>query len=737
MSDPSPTADAETPPAPSHSAIPASPRRTLLGSPGRIQRLARKELRETLRDRRTIITLVLMPILVYPLLSLVFQRFVLSQRKPEQELVYHIGVESEEEWDTLYKTLEAGDRVLQRDAASMGKAGTESSPKLSHDIEGALAEAVATNKVDVAVDLVPSKNANGQPPSWQVELIALESSAFSRETLAFLTERLLAARADVFESRLKSARIDASTAPVHIAQTLVKPAAGTATFSLASVVPLILVLMTITGAVYPAIDLTAGERERGTLEALIAAPVPRMGLLVAKYIAVVTVAMLTATMNLIAMTVTILAVGLGPMLFGPEGLTPLLVAQVFALLMLFAAFFSAVLLAITSFARSFKEAQAYLIPVMMLSMAPGIVSLLPGVELNAGMAVTPLLNIVLLARDLCEHHASDGVLTVVVVMSTALFAAGALAIAARIFGADAILYGSQGTWGDLLRKDPGSETPTLASALLVLALLFPSYFLLSHALARTGEFGGAAQLALSGTLTVLLFAGFPVLACRVRGLPTLRALQLRRPPILALLGALILGTCLWTGAFEAVVLAKEYGVTPLDASTTEKMEEIIQRWKAVSPAFVVLALAVAPGVCEELFFRGFLLTALRSRMARWPAILTSAALFGVFHLITTDSLTVVRFLPSTLLGIALGWICVRTGSVIPGMLMHATHNGLLLLVVLYKDDLKARGWGLDEATHLPPVALMAAAIAATIGFTLIAVATPWSSFAPRKHASAE
>ena len=63
---------------------------------------------------------------------------------------------------------------------------------------------------------------------------------------------------------------------------------------LGTLVPLILILMTITGAVYPAIDLTAGERERGTLEVLVAAPIPRMSLLLAKYVAVLTVALLTA-----------------------------------------------------------------------------------------------------------------------------------------------------------------------------------------------------------------------------------------------------------------------------------------------------------------------------------------------------------------------------------------------------------------------------------------------------------
>src|SRR5204863_4946184 len=79
--------------------------------------------------------------------------------------------------------------------------------------------------------------------------------------------------------------------------------------SLAVFVPLVLILMTMTGAVYPAIDLTAGERERGTLEVLIAAPVPRVSLLFGKYVAVVTVAVLTALVNLASMTVSLLVSG--------------------------------------------------------------------------------------------------------------------------------------------------------------------------------------------------------------------------------------------------------------------------------------------------------------------------------------------------------------------------------------------------------------------------------------------
>src|SRR5207247_335187 len=106
--------------------------------------------------------------------------------------------------------------------------------------------------------------------------------------------------------------------------------AGDGTVSLAALVPLILILMTITGAVYPAIDLTAGERERGTLEILVAAPVPRFELLTAKYISVWTVAVLTAVVNLVCMTLTILWSGVSNLLPGLGGLSFGLIMQVFA-----------------------------------------------------------------------------------------------------------------------------------------------------------------------------------------------------------------------------------------------------------------------------------------------------------------------------------------------------------------------------------------------------------------------
>src|SRR5690606_5732477 len=252
--------------------------------------------------------------------------------------------------------------------------------------------------------------------------------------------------------------------------------------SLLSVLPLILILMTITGAVYPAIDLTAGERERGTLEILVAAPVPRLGLLLAKYVSVLTVALLTATVNLATMSATILLSGLGGELFGQRGLSLGVILEIFGLLVLFAALFSAVLLLLSSFARSFKEAQAYLIPLMLLALGPGLLSLTPGLELRGFLAVAPLVNVVLLGRDLLEQNA-QAPLAAVVVASNFLYAGAAIAAAARVFGSEDVLFGVQGGWSDWLQRPRRPRpAPSVATALFCLALIFPAFFVVTSGL---------------------------------------------------------------------------------------------------------------------------------------------------------------------------------------------------------------------------------------------------------------
>ena len=338
---------------------------------GRIWRLAAKELRETLRDRRTITTLVLMPLLLYPILSLIFQNFLVSsiQGLPnEDQIVYDILFTSnlsEQETVNFLSMISVQLEILDReeadnksvqdeasDADASEKAESEDDYQVAplveppkhqlhdnfwHYLDAAhsdqLTQVVAQGEADVgmAIEIDLSKR---QIKRFQIvqreDSYSIEASSYLRGCFQrynhFFARQMLANRKvqmPISDPEVSVIKVDGGQNPQGM---------------IASLIPLALVLMTITGAVYPAIDLMAGERERGTLETLMAAPVPRLGILIAKFVAVVTVAILTAVLNLIGMTIVMWVFQLDQMLPG-GALTFGIMTKVFCLLVLFAAFF--------------------------------------------------------------------------------------------------------------------------------------------------------------------------------------------------------------------------------------------------------------------------------------------------------------------------------------------------------------------------------------------------------------
>ena len=257
------------------------------------------------------------------------------------------------------------------------------------------------------------------------------------------------------------------------------------------------------------------------------------------------------------------------------------------LLLLFAAFFSAVLLAITSFARSFKEAQAYLIPLMLLSLAPGVMGMLPGLSLEGPLTVVPLVNIVLLSRDLFEGGAQIPI-ALVVIASTLLYALAAIGTAAHIFGAEGVLYNEQSTWSDLLRRPQEERSvPSVASALLCLALMFPLWFICRSVIARLGDISIVGQLGLMAGTGSLLFAGLPLLWAN-RGRVRLRTgMQLQAAPLVAWGGALLLGMSLWP------VIVQLFALTLPKPDPRDGLEQFLKPFRELRENFpLAIALAV-------------------------------------------------------------------------------------------------------------------------------------------------
>ncbi len=646
---------------------------------GRVLRLTRKELSEILRDRRTIVTLVAMPLLLYPLMSVAFQQFFLASRGSDAAVPeYRLGFESELPLRIFGRQLELGKRALAEGAAK-----DKAEPKIGGYVEPRekLEQMLRDNTIDLRIVLgkLPAFK-DEQPRDFlaECEVHYLPGSAVALEALAYLEKCFAALNEKNLQARLSSAPRGEPVALLKLKRQPgpAEPGAGRMV-SLAALVPLILILMTITGAVYPAIDLTAGERERGTLEILVAAPVSRFELLTAKYFSVVAVAVLTALVNLVCMVLTLRFSGLGRALFGDEGLTLVMLIQVLALLLLFAAFFSAVLLSLTSFARSFKEAQAYLIPLMLASLTPGALAMMPDLELKGLLAIVPLVNIVLLARDLFSHQVDPATATVVV-LSTLMYALAALSLAARVFGAESVLYSEQSSWADLLRRpEEAQPEASIPSALWCLALMAPLHFALVAVLQSLGALDVVLGFALMLAVNVLLFGAWPAFVAWIGRVDGRTGFGFRPPPVVALFAAAILGASLWP--LELGFLEWMRGGVE---SSHEHLEAIAAQLRQTRErlGWAILLAVVVPAVLEEWFFRGLLFNALRKRCGAGVTIGATALLFGLTHVVTHIALGPERFLPSTLLGVVLGWVCWRSGSVWPSTLMHVAHNVILIVV---------------------------------------------------------
>ncbi len=710
-----------------------------------IARLALKELRETLRDRRTIITLIAMPLIVYPILSIAFRTFLLSQlpTSTDQPVQYRYAVETEmsaEQLMVFLKRVDEGIRVageFSQRAAGLTTSTNPPNPPENSDIDSKEKANPLTSKVtvreatfgdhdwnwletssqpaddilkmdeaDAIVKIVTRESATGYRNTI-AEVVYNEQSARSRNAARFLKGQLETYNRFIFQGRLMEAKLN-SALPLAVQERLVAVESKGGGMSLTAIIPLILVLMTITGAVYPAIDLTAGERERGTLETLIAAPLPRLKILLAKLSAVLTVSVLTATLNLIGMMATVWTFRLDELLLGEQGMQWSMVVKIFALLILFATFFSSVMLVITSFARSFKEAQAYLIPLILVSLAPGLMAMTPGLSLSGPLAACPLLNLLLLARDILDNQVSLVPATVAIV-TTLLYASAAIALAASIFGSDSILYGSQAGWKEMwIRPARRQVIAPLPVAIGCLVLLLPVNFLLIGFLSRVEE-SVVVRLGLMSLFTIFAFAVIPAIIAWHQRIRWRTGFGILSAPSRYFWLAMALGLTLWPlvasfvswwHEFISLVSGNDAGKLWADR-LVELSKSQAEKFRQAPPALILWSMAIVPAVCEEFFFRGMLLRSLVRLGRIWIPVLVSALAFGAFHTLSGSAVALDRLIPTISVGILLGWLAVQCKSTLPGMVLHAIHNGSVAFLAYYQPALSRLPWFPQEDQPVP------------------------------------
>ncbi|MHC4695930.1 MAG: ABC transporter permease subunit/CPBP intramembrane protease [Planctomycetota bacterium] len=688
----------------------------------RIRTIYAKELIDILRDRRTLIAMVVVPIVLYPLLMLGSVQAISYQTESLEEEGFRIGVVGETQKERLISLVQHGAAALMQIRARLDPDSEEAkqlpSTPLAERVEVVtfatreeLTQAVSDRAVQIGVvleneRLVPPPNAQND-----IEIHADLEEVRSGFAQFQFNEMIGRFKDRIVDNRKRQERLPLLfDRPFNVTVTDLSAPSSI----LGQILPLILVLLTITGAIYPAIDLTAGERERGTLESLMVSPVPIFDLIVGKFLVVTTVAIMGATLNLAAVSATVYFGGFDKVIASSEGAIPY-ATMFFILLCLipFAVLMSAIMIAVCSYARTFKEAQNYVTPVILAVLIPGGVAALPTTELEGVMLVVPVANMVLLARDLLLGAVVPWWNVLTVLLATTLYAGAAVAVAASVFGTESVVFADAGSWKTMfsrsLRKP--APTPPVALGLIVVALLFPTWFFIQSALSPGPEESAAELLYASGWLMPLLFVLLPVAILRYAKVDIATTLALRMPSGRYVLAAVLVGVSAWVPAQElSVVQGLLFGVPQVVTDSADAMAETLAALPA-SRVFVLIALV--PAISEELLFRGLLLWSLSGSARKWTAIIVSAAVFGVFHFF------LFKFAISAALGVVLGYICWQSRSIVPAMVTHFLHNAIGAITVINPNWTTWIGLSDEEEwVHFPPHVLIPGCLVFVVGLVI-------------------
>ncbi|MEY4286978.1 MAG: hypothetical protein RL511_1064 [Bacteroidota bacterium] len=355
-----------------------------------IFRIFRKELLDTLRDRRTLMTMLVIPILVFPITLNVFVEISKSYEESASKETMKIGVVGDP--DQFYT------QQLQQIPAAVG-------PKkiIAFQDSSALRKAINKDEIQLGL-LLPA----------QAKSLRKQQSTVRLSWLLDASEVGRAERAELYSASLKANAENERLQKLGIRPEQIRPL-EVETINCASnkkmvgqlaggFLPYIFIAFGFIGCMYPAIDLFTGEKERGTIETLLTVPVARWKILMGKMLVVICSGMVAATCALLGLFVSIefldLAANQELLEVIHSILTPYFILSMFALLLPLVIFFAGLMIPIAIYAKSFKEAQSIITPLNILVVLPAMVGFFPGIALNIQTVFIPVVNVVLATKAL-------------------------------------------------------------------------------------------------------------------------------------------------------------------------------------------------------------------------------------------------------------------------------------------------------------------------------------------------
>ncbi|QYM78200.1 ABC transporter permease [Horticoccus luteus] len=398
----------------------------------------RKELIDALRDRRTLLSTIIIPVLVIPLLTFGVGKIassVINKARAETPAIAVLGGADSPEVVAQFKSAKSLKVVP---AAPDWK------------------QQITDKRLRAAVQLPEGFEAGlkrGEAPA--VAIYYYEGELKSQLGVSEVENFLRTLRDQTAVERLKERGLPASLVkPFDFKRENVAPPEKVGGNMFGGIVPYLIIILCFTGAMYPAIDLTAGEKERGTMETLLCSPVARVEIVLGKFLMVLTGSISAMVFMLLSLGTTAMMAGT---LFAGAGakaaagavksnavipmIDPLGLVGVLAMVLPVAVLFSAVIFTVALFAKSYKEAQSYVAPMMIVVIMPAVIGMLPGIDLNAQLALVPLLNLSLVCKEMLSgiwhwHYIA------LIFGSSCVYAGVALAVAVRMFNRESVIFRS-------------------------------------------------------------------------------------------------------------------------------------------------------------------------------------------------------------------------------------------------------------------------------------------------------
>jgi sodium transport system permease protein len=367
----------------------------------------KKELLDTIRDRRTLMFMIVIPLLLFPILFKIMFSVQESHMKKAEEKQLRVAIYDRGNAARLVEILRGRD-----DLTIVSNVPFDSLQAFIQrdELDGAFVIEADFDR-DVA-DLEPGRIHVYYKSTDDQKIISNRLTRFLEDY-----------EEEILELRFQRLELDEDVVHgIDIKKHNIASMKEQFGKQIGGFLPYIFILFCFMGAMYPAIDLGAGEKERGTLETLLTAPVNRFHILLGKFGVIVLTGILSAIVSMVGLYVGLRqSKELPPEIF--DTIVKILgadtILMIFSLLVPLTIFFAGILLSVSLSARSFKEAQSLITPLNIAVIIPAAVGMVPGVEMNFKTALIPVLNVSLATKEIIAGTMTTGNMIVVYVSLSA------------------------------------------------------------------------------------------------------------------------------------------------------------------------------------------------------------------------------------------------------------------------------------------------------------------------------